>query len=164
MLTNLIEFSLRNRFLVLTITALICGLGIWSALHLPIDAVPDMTNTQVTVVTEAGSLSPIQVENFVTYPVEQAMAGLPKVEEIRSISRFGISVVTIVFHEGTNLYLARQLVTERLTIAGKMSPPSMVYHNLVRSLRRWVKFCNLKFVARLASTRRCNCARSWSGK
>jgi cobalt-zinc-cadmium resistance protein CzcA len=122
MLTRLIEFSLSNRFLVLILTLLMAGVGLNSALHLPIDAVPDMTNTQVTVVTEGGPLSPVEVERYLTYPVETAMSGLPKVEQLRSVSKFGISVVTIVFQEGTDLYRARQLVTERLPNAAALIP------------------------------------------
>lgn len=114
MLAGLIEFSLKNRFLILCLAGLVAFLGGWTALHLPIDAVPDMTNVQVTVVTEAGSLSPVEVERYITYPVEMALGGLPHLEEVRSISRFGISVVTVVFKEGTDLYRARQLVNERL--------------------------------------------------
>lgn len=123
MLSQLIEFSLTNRFLVLTCTALMAVAGINAALKLPIDAVPDMTNVQVTVITDAGSLSPVEVERYVTYPVESTMGGLPDVEELRSVSKFGISVVTIVFEEGTNIYRARQLVNERISSAASLIPP-----------------------------------------
>lgn len=123
MLSHLIEFSLANRFIVLVLTLLMAAGGLYSAIHLPIDAVPDMTNVQVQVVTDAGFLSPVEVERYVTYPVETAMGGLPKVEEVRSVSKFGISVVTIVFEEGTDLYWARQLVTERITSAASDIPP-----------------------------------------
>ena len=122
MLTRLIEFSLQNRFLILAITAVVSLLGLASAVNLPIDAVPDMTNTQVQVVTEAGPLSPVEVERYITYPVEATMSGLPKIDELRSVSKFGISVVTIVFQEGTDLYRARQLVTERLPVASAEIP------------------------------------------
>jgi cobalt-zinc-cadmium resistance protein CzcA len=114
MLSNLIDWSLDNKFMVIALVALMAVGGIVCALHIPVDAVPDMTNAQVQVITEAGSLTPIQVEDYVTYPVERAMAGLPNVEEVRSVSKFGISVVTLVFHEGSDLYRARQLVSERL--------------------------------------------------
>ncbi len=90
MLQKLIEFCLQNRFIVITATLLVAGAGVFSAIELPIDAVPDMTNVQVTVMTDAGSLSPVEVERYVTYPVEETMRGLPRVEEIRSISRFGV--------------------------------------------------------------------------
>lgn len=123
MLARLIEISLENRFLVLTLTLLMAVAGVNSALHLPIDAVPDMTNVQVTVITDCGSLSPVEVERYVTYPVESTMGGLPNVEELRSVSKFGISVVTIVFEEGTNIYWARQLVSERLASAASKIPP-----------------------------------------
>src|SRR6516225_9414263 len=122
MLNAIIEWSLNNRFLVLMATALIAGLGIYSALNLPIDAVPDLTNVQVQVITEAPALSPLEVESLLSFPVEGAMSGLPNVEQIRSISKFGISVVTVVFKEGTDLYRARQLVGERLTRAAEAIP------------------------------------------
>ena len=123
MLQQLIEFCLTNRFLVLAVTLLMAVAGIRSAFELPIDAVPDMTNTQVTVITDAGSLSPVEVEQYITYPVESTMGGLPNVEEVRSVSKFGISVVTIVFREGTDIYRARQVVTERLPAASASIPP-----------------------------------------
>lgn len=123
MLTKIIEFSLTNRGLVIILTLLMAAAGLYSAVHLPIDAVPDMTNVQVQVVTDAGSLSPVEVERYVTYPVETTMGGLPDVEELRSVSKFGISVVTIVFDEGTDIYRARQLVTERLNDAAEQIPP-----------------------------------------
>ncbi len=122
MLSKLIELSLENRFLVLTFVLLMAVAGVYSAVNLPIDAVPDMTNVQVAVITDAGSLSPVEVERYVTYPVESTMGGLPNVEELRSVSKFGISVVTIVFEEGTDIYWARQLVAERLSTAAAQIP------------------------------------------
>src|SRR6516225_6754452 len=123
MLNALIASALNNRFLVLMGTLLVAGLGVYSATHLPIDAVPDLTNVQVQVITEAPALSPMEVEILLSFPVEGAMSGLPNVEQIRSISKFGISVVTIVFHEGTDIYRARQLVGERLGKAAAAIPP-----------------------------------------
>ena len=123
MLSKLIEFSLQNRFLVLIGTFLMAAAGINAAYQLPIDAVPDMTNVQVTIITDAGSLSPVEVERYVTSPVELTMGGLPNLEEVRSVSKFGISVVTIVFEEGTDIYWARQLVSERLSSAMSQIPP-----------------------------------------
>src|SRR3954454_20399267 len=122
MLNAIIESSLRNRFLVIVGTLLVAGLGLYAALHLPIDAVPDLTNVQVQVITEAPALSPLEVETLLSFPVEGAMSGLPNVEQIRSISKFGISVVTVVFHEGTDIYRARQLVGERLGRAASAIP------------------------------------------
>lgn len=114
MLAKIVEFSLANRFLVAVGFILIALSGLYSALTIPIDAVPDMTNTQVQIMTSAGSLSPLEVERLVTFPVESTMNGLPNVEEIRSISRLGISVVTVVFKEGTDVYFARNMVKEKL--------------------------------------------------
>src|SRR3954454_1557578 len=114
MLNALIESALTTRFLVRAATLLVAGLGAYSASHLPIDAVPDLTNVQVQVITEAPALSPMEVETLLSFPVEGAMSGLPDIEQIRSISKFGISVVTVVFREGTDIYRARQLVGERL--------------------------------------------------
>lgn len=122
MLNALIESALNNRFLVLMGTLLVAGLGVYSAANLPIDAVPDLTNVQVQVITEAPALSPLEVETLLSFPVEGAMSGLPNVEQIRSISKFGISVVTIVFREGTDIYRARQLVGERLSRAADAIP------------------------------------------
>ena len=114
MLSGLIEWSLSNRALVLALFVLMSLGGLYAATQIPVDAVPDLVNVQVQVVTEAGTMSPLEVERYVTYPVELSMSGLPHVEEIRSISRFGISLVTVVFQERTDIMLARQLVAERL--------------------------------------------------
>ena len=122
MLKRLIEYSLANRFLIIIATMLMAGLGVRSALRLPIDAVPDLTNSQVTVITPAGSLPPVEVERQVTYPIEWAMAGLPNVKEVRSISKLGLSVVTIVFTEGTDVYFANQQVNQRLSNAAASLP------------------------------------------
>jgi cobalt-zinc-cadmium resistance protein CzcA len=123
MLTSLIRLSIENRFLVLALTVLMAAGGLYSALHLPIDAVPDMTNTQVTVITSAGALSPLEVERYVTYPVEWTMGGLPRLAQLRSTSQFGLSVVTIVFEDGTDIYWARNLVSQRLISAKNDIPP-----------------------------------------
>ena len=116
------QSSLNNRFFVLMATLLVAGVGVYSALHLPIDAVPDLTNVQVQVITEAPALSPLEVDSLLSFPVSGAMSGLPDVEQIRSVSKFGVSVVTIVFKEGTDIYRARQLVGERLPRAAEAIP------------------------------------------
>ncbi|MSR57830.1 MAG: efflux RND transporter permease subunit [Planctomycetaceae bacterium] len=123
MLTSLIKLSIENRFLVLVLTGLMAAGGLYSAWNLPIDAIPDMTNTQVTVITSAGALSPLEVERYVTYPVEWTMAGLPRLTQLRSTSQFGLSVVTIVFEDGTDIYWARNLVNQRLLAAKNQIPP-----------------------------------------
>ncbi len=117
LLSFVVRWSLRNRAIVLIATALCVGVGLRSALLLPIDAVPDITNIQVQVITAAPALSPVEVEQYVTVPVERAMAGLPRSTEVRSISKYGVSVVTVVFAEGTDIYWARQLVNERMSEA-----------------------------------------------
>jgi len=116
-LTGVIEWSLANRALVIALFVLMALGGLYAATRIPVDAVPDLVNIQVQVVTEAGTLPPLEVERLITYPVELAMSGLPDVEEVRSISRLGISLVTIVFREGTDILRARQLVAERLPAA-----------------------------------------------
>ena len=111
---SIIRFSLNQRWLIVLSAFLIALLGIWNALRLPIDAVPDITNIQVQVNTSAPSYSPLEVEQRVTFAVENAMAGLPRLDYTRSLSRYGLSQVTVVFLEGTDIYWARQQVNERL--------------------------------------------------
>ena len=123
MLKRLVDFSLGNRPLVLIAAALILVGGGYALTQLPIDAVPDITNVQVQILTKAPALGPLEMEQFVTYPVETAMNGLPNLVEIRSISRYGLSSVTVVFKDGTNVYFARQLVAERLGQAREAIPP-----------------------------------------
>ncbi|MBP9107824.1 MAG: efflux RND transporter permease subunit, partial [Gemmatimonadaceae bacterium] len=122
MLRRLIDFSLENRPFVLIAALLIVVTGGYAATRLPIDAVPDITNVQVQVLTKAPALGPVEMEQFVTYPVEAAMNGLPRLVEIRSISRYGLSAVTIVFEDGVDVYFARQLVAERLVQARESIP------------------------------------------
>ena len=119
---KLIDFSLNHRLLVLAAWLLVVAVGIRSLGQLPIDAVPDVTNVQVQILTQLPALAPEEVERFITFPVETAMSGLPRLEEIRSISKFGLSVVTVVFTEGTDIYWARQLVGERLAAAREEIP------------------------------------------
>ena len=122
LLSKIVAWSLRHRAVVLIATALLIVVGARAAVVLPIDAVPDVTNIQVQVITAAPALSPVEVEQYVTVPVERAMSGIPKVEQIRSISKYGLSVVTIVFEEGTDIYFARQLVLERMREAEDAVP------------------------------------------
>lgn len=114
MINRIIDFSINNKFIIGLLTLAIIGLGIWSMTQVPIDAVPDITNNQVQVITQSPNLGTEDIEQFVTYPVEVAMSNLPKVKEIRSVSRFGLSVVTIVFIDEMGTYLPRQLVAEKL--------------------------------------------------
>ena len=122
MIRRIVDFSLDNRFLVIVLWLLVGLGGIYALADLPIDAVPDVTNVQVQVLTNSPGLAPEEIEKFVTFPVETAMSGLPKVEEIRSISRFGLSAVTVVFEEDADIFWARQLIGERLTEAREAIP------------------------------------------
>ena len=122
MLNRIISFSLVNRWLVLLVAAGVSALGVYNFNRLPIDAVPDITNVQVQINTEAPGYSPLESEQRITFPVETAMAGLPQLDYTRSVSRYGLSQVTVVFKDGTDIYLARQLVNERLGEAKERLP------------------------------------------
>jgi len=160
MLNTLIEFSLRNRFVVLLLTGILIALGVRAAVHLPMDAFPDTTPVQIQINTVAPALSPEEVERQITFPVELSIGGLKGLEEVRSISKFGLSQVVAVFADGTDVYFARQQVNERLgeaQLPPGINRPAMgpvatglgeVYHYLIssdsidltelRSLHDWV--------------------------
>ena len=125
MLDSIVKFSVNNRGLVLSFVVMVAGLGIWNFTRLPIDAVPDITNVQVVINTQAAGYTPLEVEQRVSFPVETAMAGLPKLVHTRSVSRYGLSQVTVVFEDGTDIYFARQLVGERIGEAKASLPPSL---------------------------------------
>src|ERR1700712_3651653 len=114
MLNAVINWSLHNRLIVLAIAALFAALGMWSLPELPIDAFPDTTPVQIQINTVAVGIGPEEVERQFTFPVEQAISGLPRVEEVRSLSRFGLSQVVVSFRDGTDIFFARQQVSERL--------------------------------------------------
>ena len=120
-----IELLLRSRFLVLALTIVIILGGIIAWMRLPIDAFPDVTNVQVMVLTEAPGLSAVDIEQQVTYPIEMQMGGVPKVQQVRSLSKSGLSQVIIVFEDNMNIYFARQQVFERLQAAKENLPPSV---------------------------------------
>jgi cobalt-zinc-cadmium resistance protein CzcA len=122
LLEYLVDWSLENRLIVLMMTFIFVLFGINSAIQLKMDAVPDVTTVQVQIITSAPSLSPLEIEQYITFPVERTMAGIPHVEEVRSISRYGLSVVTIVFFDGTDIYWARQMVGERMKEANEVIP------------------------------------------
>lgn len=125
MLANIIGFSIRQRWFVLAIVAALITLGAWSATRVPIDAVPDITNVQVQINTEAEGYSPLESEQRITYPIETAMAGIPGLDYTRSLSRYGLSQVTVVFQDGTDIYFARQLVNERIQSVKSTLPPGI---------------------------------------
>src|SRR3954463_14395008 len=162
MLSALIDFSLKNRFIVLLLGGILVVLGVRAAIHLPLDAFPDTTPVQVQINANAPALAPEEVERQITFPVEQALGGLKGLEEVRSISKFGLSQVVATFEDGTDIYFARQQINERLAEAQLpegIERPSMgpgatglgeVYHYLLtsenpeydlaelRSLQDWV--------------------------
>ncbi|MBD3771643.1 MAG: CusA/CzcA family heavy metal efflux RND transporter [Rhodobacterales bacterium] len=125
MLERIIEFSIRQRWLVMAIVLGLAGLGIWNFNRLPIDAVPDITNVQVQVNSEAPGFSPLEAEQRITFPVETAISGLPGLAYTRSVSRYGLSQVTVVFEDGTDIYRARQLVSERIQSVQADLPPGV---------------------------------------
>ncbi len=122
MLDKIIHFSINNKFIIGLMTLFLIIWGVWSASKLPIDAVPDITNNQVQIITLCPTLAGQEVEQLVTFPIEQSIANLPDLEETRSISRFGLSVITVVFDDDVNIYFARQLISERLKEATSQIP------------------------------------------
>ena len=172
MLNRIIDTVLRNKLVVVLFTLSVIAGGYWSYKKLPVDAFPDVSPALVQVFTVTSGLGPEEVEKFVTFPVEAAMSGLPKVEEIRSVSNFGLSVVSVYFEEGTDIYFARQVVGERLSEAREAIPegfgePEMgpiatgqglvLYYNLIdttgeytltelRSMQDWIVKYNLQTV------------------
>lgn len=145
MINSILEFALRQRVFVLLGVFVLVALGLWSAARLPIDAVPDITNVQVQINTVAPALAPEEIEKLVTYPIEMEMGGIEKLVEVRSLSKFGLSQVTLIFEDNADLYRARQLVGERLQaaldelpagLAPKLAPITTglgeIYHYVVR--------------------------------
>ena len=114
MLENIISLSIRHRWVVMVMVLAASALGIYNFKRLPIDAVPDITNVQVQINTEAAGYSPLEVEQRVTFPIETVLAGIPKLDYTRSLSRYGLSQVTVIFEDGTDIYFARQLISEKL--------------------------------------------------
>ena len=125
MIESILRLSIERRWLMLSLILVLLGSGIWSYQQLPIDAVPDITNVQVQINTEAPGYSPLESEQRITYPVETALAGIPNLSYTRSLSRYGLSQVTVVFEEGTDLYFARNLINERLGVIKSSLPPGL---------------------------------------
>ena len=125
MLNHIIQFSVGNKLIIGLFVLALIGYGSYSATQLPIDAVPDITNNQVLVITVTPSLGAPDVERLITFPIEQATANVPGIIEMRSFSRFGLSLVTIVFNDKTDVYWARQQVTERLSKVQTELPPGI---------------------------------------
>src|SRR6185503_12754250 len=125
MLNKLLELSLRQRAAVLLFTGLLVVVGVWSALRLKVDAIPDITSPQVQINTAVPGLAPEEIEQQVTFPLENRMAGLPGMVEFRSLSKIGLSQVTMVFRDDVDIYRTRQLVSERLAGALDELPPGL---------------------------------------
>ncbi|MFC0116460.1 efflux RND transporter permease subunit [Pseudoalteromonas xiamenensis] len=126
MLDSILRFSIKRKLLVLVMVLVVAGLGIWKFTKLPIDAVPDITNVQVMINTEAPGFTPLEVEQRVTFPLETALAGLPGLTYTRSVSRYGLSQVVAIFSDDTDVYFARQLVNERLSAARAELPNGLL--------------------------------------
>ena len=125
MLETILRASIKNRSLILVFVAMIAALGAWNFTKLPIDAVPDITNVQVVINTEAEGYTPLEVEQRITFPLETAMGGMPSLQGTRSLSKYGLSQITLVFEDGTDIYFARQLVGERLAAAKSALPGNL---------------------------------------
>ena len=180
MLNRIITWSLEHRFLVIILTLVLLGSGVYSLYRLPIDAFPDTTPVQVQINTVAPALSPEEIEQGITFPVEQAIGGLPGLAEVRSISKFGLSQVTVIFEDGTDIYFARQLVMERLqtvelpdgTPQPEMGPVSTglgeVYHYIVtgqgKSLEELTTIHDWVIKPRLRSVSGVAEVNTWGGK
>ena len=132
MIDRMIAWSVRYRYLVTALAGLLVLIGGYSALELPIDAVPDVTTNQVQINAKAPSFTPLEMEQYVTFPIEVAMSNLPQKEEVRSISQFGLSQVTVTFADDVDIYRARQLVLERLLDAQQQYVPG-IFHTLFLS-------------------------------
>ena len=125
MLERILRFAIHQRWLILLAVLGMAVLGVYNYQRLPIDAVPDITNVQVQINTEAPGYSPLEAEQRITFPIETAMAGLPNLEQTRSLSRYGLSQVTVIFKDGTDIYFARQLINERIQEVRDQLPPGV---------------------------------------
>jgi cobalt-zinc-cadmium resistance protein CzcA len=125
MIDAIIRFSIQQKLIVIFAVFGLIGWGVYSLQHLPIDAVPDITDNQIQVITTSPTLAAQEVEKFITYPLEMHMGNIPRVEEIRSVSRFGLSVITVVFEESVDIYWARQLISEKIKVAEEEIPEEM---------------------------------------
>jgi cobalt-zinc-cadmium resistance protein CzcA len=125
MINSLLKFSIEKRFIIFAFVAMFIALGVWNYFRLPIDAVPDITNVQVQINTEAPGYSPLETEQRITFPVETALSGLPHLAYTRSVSRYGLSQVTVVFDDGTDIYFARNLINQRLNSIKNKLPPDV---------------------------------------
>src|SRR3989304_10296946 len=122
MIERAISWALKQRLIIIIFVVALVAFGIYAYTRLPVDAFPDVTNIQVQIITEAPGRSPEEVEKFITYPVETQMMGIPRLTDIRSLSKFGLSVITVAFEDDVDIYFTRQLVLERLIEAKEKLP------------------------------------------
>jgi len=150
MINRIIFFSVKNKFIIGLFILVLIGWGAYSLSRLPIDAIPDITNNQVQVISIAPSLAVQEVESFITAPIEVAVANIPDIIELRSISRLGLSVITVVFEDGVDIYWARQQLSERLKEAEESIPEDLHKSHLLRYLQDLARYistvCLLKKV------------------
>src|SRR6187402_3081277 len=125
MLDKIIKYSIEHNWIVFIGIFILIVFGIYNYQRLPIDAVPDITNVQVQINTEAPGYSPLEAEHRITFPLETALAGMPKLDYTRSLSRYGLSQVTVVFEDGTDIFFARQQVAERISEVKSQLPPGL---------------------------------------
>lgn len=143
----MLDFFLRNRWIVLILLlGLVVG-GVYTMLHLNMEAYPDLTPVQVVVTTETPGMSPVEVEQLVTFPIETSLIGMPRTQVVRSVSKLGLSMITVVFEDSVDIYLARQLVNERLGEARSASPPAWS-----RSSDHWLRYSAKSFNTRSKAT------------
>ena len=160
MINSILTFSVRYRALVLLATLSLIGLGWFSLRQIPIDAFPDVTNVQVQVLATSGGMSPPDMEKLVTRPIEIELAGLPKLTEVRSVSKIGLCVITVVFEDGVDDYFARQLVFERMSGARNKTACGRGRAVGGPSAPGWVKYTNIHSSARTRILTQPNYARS----
>ena len=137
MLDKIIQFSIKNKFIILLFTLVLIAWGSNSLKNLPLDALPDVTNNQVQIITTAPTLAAQEVEQLITYPIEQSLKTIPKVIELRSFSRFGLSVVTVVFEDEADIYWAREQVFQRLKQAEENIPKYIGSRTSTHNNRTW---------------------------
>ncbi len=155
MLEKILNFSLTQRFLVIIGALLLVGIGVVSWNSLTLDAVPDITTNQVVVNTETPGMGPAEVEKQVTFPIETAMGGIPNVQEVRSLSWYGLSQVTVTFADNVDTYFARQLVNERLGTVREQIPPAFLRLNSAQSRPAWARFITMRWKATRAAQWTC---------
>ena len=157
MFTWLLDFSLKNRMMVILLSLIAMGYGLFTLSKMPVDVFPDLNKPTVTIMTEAGGMASEEVEQLITFPLETAMNGLPGVEAIRSVSSAGLSFIYVTFDWSVDIYRARQMVSERLSSMEGAIPDGIV-SRMAPLARSWVKLCRLPFQLMSQRFHPCKCA------